>query len=157
MGLRGIASAEFEQDSRDGSFRFIVNGRSVIDNCLLRRAGLDLAWLAFSDYVVGRPERARPNGWPGVWINLHADVLYSTVDHHLYRPSLKEFLAPYRRRKLEAVWSARDPRPFVTQWGRTARSAALALVDRRVENEGHVGRRRDSAEILDDPSRERNA
>ncbi len=134
MGLRGIASAEFKQDSRDGSFRFIeLNGRSVIYNSLLRRAGLDLAWLAFSDYVTGRPERARPNGWAGVWINLHADVLYSTVRHHLDGPSLKEFLAPYRRRKLEAVWSARDPRPFVTQWSRTARSAALALVNRRRE------------------------
>ena len=104
-----------------------------------------------------RPERARPNGWAGVWINLHADVLYSTVQHHLDGPSLKEFLAPYRRRKLEAVWSARDPRPFVTLWSRTARSAALALVNRRVENEGHIGRRCDGAEILDDPSRERNA
>ena len=141
MGLRGIASAEFKQDSRDGSFRFIeLNGRSVIYNSLLRRAGLDLASLAFSDYVLERPERARPNGWAGVWINLHADVLYSTVQHHLDGPSLKEFLAPYRRRKLEAVWSARDPRPFVTLWSRTARSAALALVNRRVEHERHIGR-----------------
>ena len=158
MGLRGIVSAEFKQDSRDGSHRFIeLNGRSIIYNSLLRRAGLDLAWLAFSDYVLGRPQRARPNGWAGVWINLHADVLYATVHHRLDSLTLEEFLAPYRRRKLEAVWSARDPRPFVTQWSRTARSAALALVSRRVENERDIRRRRDSAEILDDPSRERNA
>lgn len=131
MGLRGIASAEFKLDSRDGRFRFLeLNGRSIVYNSLLRRAGLDLSWLALSDYVTGRPERARPNGWPGVWINLHADVLYSTVYRHSERPSLTDFLTPYRRRKLEAVWSTRDPRPFLALWTRTARSGALALVSR---------------------------
>ena len=131
IGLRGIASAEYKLDPRSGRFRFLeLNGRSVVYNGLLRRAGLDLPWLAWSDYVTGRPERGRPNGWPGVWINLHADVLYSTLYRSSDRPSLGDFLTPYRRPKLEAVWSARDPLPFLAQWTRTARSGARALVKR---------------------------
>jgi len=131
IGLRGIASAEYKRDARDGRLRFLeLNGRSVVYNALLRRAGLDLAWLAWSDHVAGRPEHARPSGWPGVWINLHADVLYSALFRNSARPGLAEFLGPYRRPKLEAVWSTRDPRPFVAQWTRTARAGLGAIAKR---------------------------
>ncbi|HJQ83265.1 MAG TPA: hypothetical protein VKA21_04265, partial [Candidatus Binatia bacterium] len=110
LGHRGIAAAEFKRDPRDGRFRFLeVNGRAVIYNRLLWRAGLDLAGLAWSDAVTGRAEDVRPNGWPGVWINLHADLLYSLLDRRREPIGLAEFLAPYRRPRIEAVWSATDP------------------------------------------------
>ena len=128
VGFRGIAVAEFKLDPRDGRFRFLeVNGRSVIYNALLRQAGLDLGGLAWSDYVCDRPERARPHHWPGVWINLHADVLYSTLYRRHERVSLADFFGPYKRPKIDAVWSARDPLPFITQWSRTAWAGASAL------------------------------
>ncbi len=58
IGHRGIASAEFKHDPRDGRYRFIeVNGRSFVYNGLLLRAGLDMAGLAWSDHVEGRTER----------------------------------------------------------------------------------------------------
>ncbi len=128
IGYRGIASAEFKLDARDGRFRFFeVNGRSIAYNGLLRRAGLDLGWLAWSDYVAGRPERARPNGWPGVWIHLHADILYSTLYRRHDPVGLADFLAPYGRPKTYAVWSARDPLPFLTEWSRTASAGVSGL------------------------------
>jgi predicted ATP-grasp superfamily ATP-dependent carboligase len=127
-GFRGMAVAEFKLDPRDGRFRFLeVNGRSVIYNGLLRQAGLDLAALAWSDVVCGRPESARPQRWPGVWINLHSDLLCSTLYRQQDRIGLAEFLAPYRRPKIDAIWSARDPAPFLTQCARTARSGVAAL------------------------------
>ena len=129
IGHRGIATAEFKIDSRDGRARFIeVNGRSVVFNGLLRQGGLDLGGLAWSDHVHGRPDRVRTNGWPGAWIHLHPDLLYSTLRRREERMGLAEFLAPYRRAKLEAVWSATDPAPFLAQWGRTARQGASALL-----------------------------
>jgi predicted ATP-grasp superfamily ATP-dependent carboligase len=107
--------AEFKRDPRDGTLRFIeVNGRSVVYNALLRRAGLDLAGLAWD----GKP--ARTNGWRGVWVNLHADLLYAVLRERL---GPREFLAPYRRPTVEAVWSRSDPRPFTAQWAWTARRA----------------------------------
>lgn len=130
IGFRGIAIAEFKRDSRDGILRLIeINGRSVVYNGLLRRGGLDLAGLAWSDHVDGRTEPAPSKSWPGVWINLHADVLYSTLRRRDERVGLRELLRPYARPKTEAVWSARDPRPFVAQWSRTARVGAAALRD----------------------------
>jgi predicted ATP-grasp superfamily ATP-dependent carboligase len=129
IGLRGMAVAEFKLDPRDGTLRFIeVNGRSVAYNGLLRRAGLDLAGLAWSDYGCGRPERPDPRGWPGVWTNLHADILHSALDRGRDRTALTDFLAPYRRPWIDAVWSAADPLPFLAQWSRTAREGASTLL-----------------------------
>lgn len=122
IGFHGMAAAEFKLDPRDGRFRFFeINGRSVIYNGLLRRGGLDLAGLAWSEEMDGRLEPARPNDWSGVWVNLHADLLYSSLYRHVAPVSVSELLATYRRPVLEAVWSASDPLPFLTQWSRTAR------------------------------------
>jgi predicted ATP-grasp superfamily ATP-dependent carboligase len=129
MGLRGTAVVEFKHDPRDGRFRFIeVNGRSVVYNRLLRRAGLDLAALAWSDHVEGRPEPARPTPWPGVWIHLHADLLYSLFYRRHPPPSIRDFLAPYRRPRVSAVWSPADPLPFAAQWSHTIREGASRLL-----------------------------
>ncbi len=127
--FRGIAVAEYKLDPRDGTYRFLeVNGRSVLCNCLLRKAGMDLAALAWSDYVEGRPEKIQPIQWPGVWINLHADLLYSALRGREENLKLKDFLGPYRRPMIEAVWSPRDPQPFMVQWARTLREGAGRLV-----------------------------
>lgn len=125
IGLRGIAVAEFKRDAADGVFRFIeINGRSVIYNGLLRRAGLDLAGLVWSDYVEGAPAGATPADWPGVWIHLHADLLHALVNGRREGLGLGDFVAPYRRTKIYGVWSAADPKPFFSEWARTAREAA---------------------------------
>ncbi len=127
VGFHGIAAAEFKLDPRDGTYRLLeINGRSVIFNGLLRRAGLDLGWLAWSDQVQGARPAARTNEWRGVWINLHADVLHSMLRRD---PSLsvRDFLAPYARPTTYAVWSARDPKPFAVQWARSGAAVASAL------------------------------
>jgi predicted ATP-grasp superfamily ATP-dependent carboligase len=128
IGFRGFAAAEFKLDPRDGRFRFLeINGRSVVYNGLLRQAGLDLATLALADYVERAPRRSSANEWPGTWIHLHADLLYSTLYRGQGAVGLREFVAPYRRPVVEAVWSSRDPAPFAAQWARTARAGAAAL------------------------------
>jgi len=135
IGFHGMAAAEFKLDPRDGRLCFLeINGRSIIYNSLLRRAGLDLGGLAWSDQVCGQPESARANGWAGVWIHLHADVLYALVHRRSERLGFADFLAPYRRPKVYAVWSAADPLPFVAQWSRTAREGATALRNRTLRD-----------------------
>lgn len=125
IGLRGVAVAEFKLDERDHSWRFMeINGRSVIYNALLRQAGLDLAGLAYSEHVQNEREIACPNGWSGVWVNLHADVLYSLFGRRKQHVRWGDFIAPYTRPVIEAAWSITDPRPFLLQWSRTLRRAA---------------------------------
>jgi D-aspartate ligase len=132
MGHHGMAAAEFKRDPRDGRFRFLeVNGRAVIYNALLRRGGLDLAALAWADRVERAPATATPRRWPGVWVNVHADLLYALLRRRDDGTSLRALVAPYRRPVLDAVWDATDPRPFVTQWLRTARDGAAATWARR--------------------------
>jgi D-aspartate ligase len=127
IGLRGAATAEFKRDPRDGRWRFLeVNGRSVIYNALLRRGGLDVAALAWADVVCGERVRPRVGDWRGVWIHLHADVLYFLARQRAHPLGVSEFLAPYRRRRVFAVWSATDPLPFLAQWARTAAQATTA-------------------------------
>lgn len=124
IGFTGMAAAEFKRDPRDGSYRFIeVNGRSVIYNALLRRAGLDMAAMATSD-LEGTLAPARPGGWNGVWINLLADVGYSLIDRKQDPIGAGEFMVPYLKPVLEASWSWSDPAPFVAQWGKALSGAA---------------------------------
>lgn len=124
VGHRGPAIAEFKLDPRDGRPKFIeANGRAVLYNALLRRAGLDQTGIAWAEHVEGRRERAKPNGWPGAWVNLHADLLYTLLRRREQRLTPREFAEPYARPLIEAVWSISDPQPFLAQWGRTARTA----------------------------------
>jgi D-aspartate ligase len=129
IGFRGMATTEFKLDPRDGRMRFIeINGRSVLYNSLLRKAGLDLAGLAWSEHTTGHAEAVVPSSWSGVWIHLHADILYSVLYRRHDPVALAEFLAPYRRPKIFAVWSASDPMPFVHQWAQTALTGLSTLV-----------------------------
>jgi len=131
IGFQGIAAAEFKRDPRDGRFVFLeVNGRAVLYNALLRAAGLDVAALAWSEHMTGAVELPPQHGWRGVWINLHADLLYTMLARRDERLRLSDVVAPYRRARIEAVWSACDPLPFLAQWGRSARHGARALWDR---------------------------
>lgn len=49
IGLRGLATVEFKRDPRDELLKLIeVNHRFTASNELLRRAGVDLAYLAYA-------------------------------------------------------------------------------------------------------------
>ena len=134
MDLRGMVMAEFKRDSRDGRLRFFeVNGRSVVFNALLRRAGVDLAGLAWDEHMGGHVSPRAGTDWRGVWIHLHPDLLHSALEGRRGRMGLAEFVAPYRRPKIEAVWSARDPMPFAAQWSRSLNEGARALRRRSTE------------------------
>jgi predicted ATP-grasp superfamily ATP-dependent carboligase len=128
IGFRGIAAMEFKLDPRDATFRFMeVNGRSVVYNGLLRRAGMDVAGLLWADHVNGVPERVQPNNWAGVWVHFHADLLYSLLYRRHDPVSIRRFLAPYSRPTIDAVWSANDPAPSLAEWLWSARRGAGAL------------------------------
>jgi predicted ATP-grasp superfamily ATP-dependent carboligase len=132
IGFRGIAAVEFKIDERDGRPRFIeVNGRSVLYNALLRRSGLDLAAMAWSDHVHGTRENVCITGWSGAWINLHADVLHSVLDRKRDPVTWSRVVAPYQRSVIEATWSASDPKPFLAQWGRTVIEGGAGLFQGR--------------------------
>jgi D-aspartate ligase len=115
-GFRGMAFAEFKRDPRRGRFVFIeVNGRAVQFNSILPPTGVDLVAMSWSDFGLGEAPLAHPTGWTGTWVDLQADVACWLRYRHLERIGLGEWLAPYRRPRRHAVWSASDPGPFLHQ------------------------------------------
>ena len=129
-GYRGMAFAEFKRDVRTGRFIFIeVNARPVLFNSILPPTGIDLVAMAWSDVVLGQRLAVQPTTWHGAWIHLQADVMASIRYRQVEQLGFGEWLAPYRKPKVFAVWSLSDPRPFAVQ---TALLARRALAGPRV-------------------------
>jgi D-aspartate ligase len=121
---QGLASVCYKQDPRTGRYCLMeVNGRCPQTNALASRAGVDTPYMIYSGALSGKPEGIKPNGWRGVWIHLHADLLYTAFHAREERLDWGEFWRSYRGPKVFAVWSLRDPRPFLAEWGHTARKA----------------------------------
>lgn len=130
-GFRGIAFAEFKLDPRNGRYLFIeVNGRAAQFNSILPPTGVDLVAMAWQDFALGERPRAQPTGWQGSWIHLQADLLCSFFYRRQERHSFTDLLAPYRKPKTFAIWSAADPVPFMAQAALAARGALVALTRR---------------------------
>lgn len=137
----GMASAAYKLDPRDGRYRLTeVNGRCCKSHGLARRAGISYAQLAYGECVLAEPGAGvEPNGWQGVWLHLHADLLYTARWSGREEIDWADFRRSYAGPKTYAVWSARDPAPFLAEWGRTLSKGARMLV-RREEREEVAGR-----------------
>lgn len=121
--FRGMAFAEFKLDPDSGRFLFIeVNGRAVLFNAILPPTGLDLAAMAWSDFVLGEPLRPRLTGWRGTWIHLQADLMCALRYRRVEHLGIKALTAPYRRPVVFGDWSLTDPKPFLAQTALAARS-----------------------------------
>ncbi len=136
IGYRGMASAEYKLDRRTGRLKFMeINARHPLCGGLARRGGIDLAHLAWRDVALGERPTAQRNGWEGVWIHLKGEVECLLRHRHREDWSLGEYLGPYQRPKVFAVWDRRDPRPFYMQWRRGAAQFAGGLFHRGGEEE----------------------
>jgi predicted ATP-grasp superfamily ATP-dependent carboligase len=132
VGWRGMASAEYKLDPRDGRYRLIdINARPFLMQGLALRAGVNYPLLAWREAVSGEKVKASYNGWNGVWINFLDDVYYGAFFRETEGLSLRQYLAPYGRRKTFAVWSAADPKPFMTLCYKSLKEAAVAALDHR--------------------------
>jgi predicted ATP-grasp superfamily ATP-dependent carboligase len=130
LGWRGIAEASYKLDPRDGRFRLLeLNGRCFTQQGLSLRCGLDYAGLAWIEAATGERPRAHANGWRGVWIHVHDDLYYGLFHRRVEGLGIGEYLAPYRRPKVYAVWSLADPGPSLAQWSKTLRRSLAASVD----------------------------
>lgn len=124
VGWYGMANAEFKLDPRTGRLCLMeINGRCFLMHGLALQAGVNYPLLTWKEFATEERVEQRYFNWPGCWIHLHADLLYSTLfwkDEELSRGS---FLEPYRRPRAYAVWSIRDPLPFLRQWLYSAKEA----------------------------------
>jgi D-aspartate ligase len=132
IGWRGIASAEYKLDPRDGRYRLMeINGRCYLSHALATRCGVNYPLLTWLEHARHQRVTAAPNGWRGVWLHMHADLLYTAVQERGGDWSWSEFCRSYAGPWIDAVWSAADPAPFVSQWIGTLRKAAREIREGR--------------------------
>ena len=128
----GPISAEYKLDPRTGRFVLIeINARMAFVFRLALARGIDFAWLSYLAALDGELATTTVNSWDGVLIHLQAEVLNAILGRRREQIGWRDYLAPYRRRKVFAVWDARDPLPFLAEWSRTILQAPGALPGRR--------------------------
>jgi D-aspartate ligase len=136
IGWRGLACVEYKLDPRDGCYRLMeINGRCPLSNALPTRCGVNYPLLAWREYALGQTVSAAPNGWRGVWTHLHADLLYTAIEERGPDWSWLEFIRSYSGPWVDAVWSAKDPIPFLAQCAGTLRKAARGVRDSQIRDE----------------------
>jgi D-aspartate ligase len=109
----GLVELEFKQDPRDGSYKLLdVNARTWGYHTLGEVAGVDFSHLLFRDQL-GLPV-ARVTARPGVrWIRLVTDVPNALRDVRAGKAQTGEYLRTLRTVDAEAVFSLRDPLPWL--------------------------------------------
>ena len=122
LNWRGMANAEYKLDPRDGRYRLMeVNGRCFLMTGLARKLGINYPFLAWQEHGLNQKNlTAHPNDWDGVWIHLLADIYYGLFYHRIEKLGLDNYLGSYQRPKTFAVWSSKDPKPFIMQWTKAA-------------------------------------
>jgi D-aspartate ligase len=130
-GVRGLACVEFKRDRRDGELKLIeCNHRFTDGNELVRRAGLDLALLAYNR-TTGRP---LPPFGPtrdglGMWFpieDLRAFVWYRRMGEL----DLATWLASLKRRQCFPYFRVDDPLPTLANVAHLGRRALRRAVGR---------------------------
>jgi D-aspartate ligase len=136
IGWRGVASVEYKLDPRDGRYRLMeINGRCPLTNALPTRCGVNYPLLAWREHVLRETVSAAPNGWRGLWTHLHADLLYTLIEERSPDWSWLNFISGYAGPWVDAVWTTKDPIPFLAQWAGTVRKAARGVRDSEVRDE----------------------
>ena len=125
IGWRGVASAEYKRDPRDGRFKLMeINGRCYLSHALATRCGVNYPLLIWQEHARRQRVSASSNGWRGTWLHLHADLLYTAVQERGPDWNWQKFLRSYSGPWIDAVWSPADPVPFLAQWSGTLKKAA---------------------------------
>lgn len=136
IGWQGLACVEYKLDPRDGRYRLMeINGRCPLSNALSTRCGVNYPLLAWREHALKEAVSATPNGWRGVWTHLHADLLYTVMEKRGADWSWLDFMRSYTGPWVDAVWSTKDPMPFLAQWVGTLRKAASGVRSSEVRDE----------------------
>ena len=115
LSYRGIFSAEFKRDARDGRFKLLeVNTRAWWYVAFAAQCGVNVCRMAWED-AIGLPVRCVETGYRvgAGCVNLHGDVLSVLSRRRAGATSLHEALGQWMRAHFH-VFSFRDPWPALS-------------------------------------------
>jgi D-aspartate ligase len=132
IGWQGTASVEYQRDPRDGRYRLMeITGRCFLSHGLATRSGVNYPLLTWLEYARHQRVAAVSNGWRGTWLHLHSDLFYRAFEPEGHDVTWRELARSYSRPWIDAVWSAADPAPFVSQCIGTLRKTAREIREGR--------------------------
>lgn len=115
-GLVGLGYLEVKEDVRDGALYIIEPniGRPTGRSAIAEGGGVDLLYTMYCD-AAGLPlPSARTQSYQGTkWVHLRRDLQASLVLHGRGELTFVEWVRSLRGRKVYAVFSLRDPLPFL--------------------------------------------
>jgi predicted ATP-grasp superfamily ATP-dependent carboligase len=117
VGFHGLAYLEMKRDSRTGRMAIIEPnvGRPTGRSAIAEGGGVELVYTAYCD-AAGLPLPAeRTQHYVGtVWLDVRRDVQAAVMAMRREGLTVRDWLSSLRGHRTHAIWSARDPRPFVT-------------------------------------------
>jgi len=129
MGFYGYSCTEFKKDPRDGVYKLMeVNGRHNRSSLLAVRCGINFPWLQYKHLVQG--ELPSPSDYrTGIyWISLDRDLVYSAKYRKKERYPLIQYIRPYLRPHIFAIFDWKDPKPFLQRSINLVKSAIQATL-----------------------------
>jgi D-aspartate ligase len=117
MNFYGYSCTEFKKDERDGDYKLMeVNGRHNRSGLLSVHCGTNFPWITYSHLVQGQIPPTSPYRNGIYWIDFTADILHSIMYGHKELYPLYEYLKPYLREHVFALFDWRDPKPFFKRY-----------------------------------------
>jgi D-aspartate ligase len=115
MGYYGLSEIEFMLDPRDGKYKLIeMNARTWGWHTLAINAGVDLPYLLFQDMLGQKTAPVKPSR-TAKWIHLVTDFPTVLLEIGKGRMTLADYFKSLMGLQRDAVFSARDPLPFIME------------------------------------------
>lgn len=116
VGYHGLAYLEMKRDARTGRLVIIEPnvGRPTGRSAIAEGGGVELVYTAYCD-AAGLPlPLAREQRYVGAkWLDLRRDAQAALVARRRGELTVAEWLTSLRGPKAHAIWSRRDPKPFL--------------------------------------------
>jgi predicted ATP-grasp superfamily ATP-dependent carboligase len=114
LGFYGYSCIEFKKDQRDGEYKFMdLNGRHNRSGLLALRAGIDFAWIQYKHLNQEKFPVNCSSKSGTFWIEEFRDAIHSVKLFFKEKYSLADYMRPYAKAHIFAIFDLKDLRPFV--------------------------------------------
>jgi len=129
MNFYGYACTEFKRDTRDGIYKLMeINGRHNLSTLLSVRCGINFPWIQHQHLSEGIKPFASDYETGIYWIDIVRDVGYSLKYLTKERYSPGQYLRPYVKPHVYAIFDLKDIRPFIKRCTFLVRQATKHLL-----------------------------
>ena len=133
VGFQGLAYLEMKRDTRTGRLLIIEPnvGRPTGRSAIAEAGGVELVYTAYCDAAgLPLPDGREQKYIDAKWLDFRRDLQAALVARRRGTLSVGEWARSLRGPKAHAIWSRRDPLPFVVDVAQATSKGAAMLVKR---------------------------